>query len=54
MAVGRGLGSQFGADDAVGTGAVVDHHRLAPGFEEFGADEARLDVARAAGWEGDD
>jgi len=51
MAVGRRLGGNFGADDAVGAAAVVDHHLLADTLAELLPHEAADDVVAAAGRE---
>ena len=39
-----------GADDAAGTGAVVDHDLLTETFSNFLSDQSRDDVGAAAGW----
>ena len=54
VAVGRGLGRRLRADDGVGAWPVLDHHRLSPVLAHLLADDARHDVARAAGGKGHD
>ncbi|MCY1223816.1 hypothetical protein D9M72_359560 [compost metagenome] len=54
VTVRGGLCHQVGADDAGGAAAVVDHHRLAPGFGQLLADQARGKVDGAAGGSGHD
>src|SRR5689334_24040326 len=46
-----GVLHRLGADDAVGARLGLDHDRLAGGLLDMLADEARGDVARAAGRE---
>ncbi|MPM90827.1 hypothetical protein SDC9_137949 [bioreactor metagenome] len=46
--VGRGLGDVIGADHAVGAGAVVHHHRMAPYLGELLCDQSPDDVCAAA------
>ena len=48
VAIARGLGDDLARHHAVGAGAVVGHHRLAPGLLEVLADGARQKVGRAA------
>ena len=48
VAVARRLGDDLARHHAVGAGAVVGHHRLAPGLREVLADRARQQVGRAA------
>ena len=54
VAVGRGLGDEFGADRAAGAGLVLDDHRLAVLGDELLADDARDRIDDAAGGEGHD
>ena len=47
MAIGRGLGHRVGADNAIRTRAVVDHHRLAELAGELLGDDARNQIRPA-------
>ena len=49
VAVGRALGRRFGADVAVGAGAVLHHHLLAERARQIFGDQPRRDVGRTAG-----
>ncbi len=49
VAVGIGLGDDFGADIAAGAGVVLDDHRLPPFARQPIGDDARHDVGGAAG-----
>ncbi|MNC84826.1 hypothetical protein D3C83_03940 [compost metagenome] len=49
VAVGNGLRDDVGADDAGRGRAVVDHHRLVEALGDARAEQARRDVAAAAG-----
>ena len=51
VAVGRRLGDLVGAGDRAGARPVLDHERLLEGLLQMLADEARIDVGRAAGAE---
>jgi hypothetical protein len=52
--VRRRLGDEVRTDVAVRTGTILDHHRLAKDLGHPRGDQARQDVARATGREGDD
>ena len=49
VAVGRRLGDRLRGDHAGAAGAVLDHQRGLPASASFCADDARQDVADAAG-----
>jgi hypothetical protein len=54
VTVGRRLGDRRHGDIAVGAGAVLDDHALAPALRHAVGDDARERVRRAAGGEADD
>ena len=54
VAVGRGLGDQFGADIVAGAGLVLDDELLAELLAQPISDNARDDVGRSAGRIADD
>jgi hypothetical protein len=54
MSVGRGLGRELGADDAVRTRPVIHDDLLSQPLAQPAADEARERVVAAAGQEPDD
>ena len=54
VTVGRRSGGQFGADGAVGAGAVVDHDLLFQRVTELGGEDACHQISGAAGREADD
>jgi len=53
-AVGRGAHHCVGARDSGAAGAVLHHHRLAPGALQILGDRARQQIEPAAGREGND
>ena len=54
VAVGRRLGDDGRGDGAACAGTIFDDQRLLPIFADFGCDQARQRVGRAAGRECDD
>ena len=54
MAVGRGLGDEFGTDRAACAGLVVDHDRLTEQLLQPFGEQARVGVQRTAGRKTDD
>src|SRR5215467_4164754 len=54
IAIGLGLGDGLRPDIGAGSGAVLDHHLLAPGLGQAGGDDAGDDVGGAAGRERND